>query len=185
MTRGPTDWEDKADEDSGDEEEVGEAADDPAPPAVSGSSTRPGPARRSPRSASSGNPDRRRPDPHSPPQPGRPVHRRDFRDRGFQGPAPAAAARLGRDRQADGPVTVETYQWFRPQREAGFGRLLGIICDEAPPPRSAKTSACIRSMPGPVCIGMTATGALIARHVADLFPTQTSRFDLAGPPAGA
>ena len=28
-------------------------------------------------------------------------------------------------------------------------------------------------------IGMTATGALIARHVADLFPTQTSRFDLA------
>ena len=34
-------------------------------------------------------------------------------------------------------------------------------------------------MPGPVFIGMTATGALIARHVADLFPTQTSRFDLA------
>jgi len=30
-----------------------------------------------------------------------------------------------------------------------------------------------------VFIGMTATGALIARHVADLFPTQTSRFDLA------
>ena len=26
---------------------------------------------------------------------------------------------------------------------------------------------------------MTATGALIARHVTDLFPTQTSRFDLA------
>jgi hypothetical protein len=30
-----------------------------------------------------------------------------------------------------------------------------------------------------VFVGMTATGALIARHVADLFPTQTSRFDLA------
>jgi ribonuclease E len=30
-----------------------------------------------------------------------------------------------------------------------------------------------------VFIGMTATGALIARHVTDLFPTQTSRFDLA------
>ncbi|HTT94491.1 MAG TPA: helicase-related protein, partial [Solirubrobacterales bacterium] len=42
-----------------------------------------------------------------------------------------------------------------------------------------KTSACIRAWPGPVFIGMTATGALIARHVADLFPTQTSRFDLA------
>src|SRR5205807_4565840 len=32
---------------------------------------------------------------------------------------------------------------------------------------------------GPIFIGMTATGALIARHVTDLFPTQTSRFDLA------
>ncbi|HEX6687239.1 MAG TPA: helicase-related protein, partial [Solirubrobacterales bacterium] len=42
-----------------------------------------------------------------------------------------------------------------------------------------KTSACIRAWTGPVFIGMTATGALIARHVADLFPTQTSRFDLA------
>ena len=42
-----------------------------------------------------------------------------------------------------------------------------------------KTSACIRAWHGPVFIGMTATGALIARHVADLFPTQTSRFDLA------
>ncbi|HEX6744597.1 MAG TPA: helicase-related protein, partial [Solirubrobacteraceae bacterium] len=30
-----------------------------------------------------------------------------------------------------------------------------------------------------IFIGMTATGALIARHVTDLFPTQTSRFDLA------
>ena len=36
-----------------------------------------------------------------------------------------------------------------------------------------------RSGSGPVFIGMTATGALIARHVTDLFPTQTSRFDLA------
>ncbi|MFN8133507.1 MAG: helicase-related protein, partial [Solirubrobacteraceae bacterium] len=42
-----------------------------------------------------------------------------------------------------------------------------------------KTSASIRAWGGPVFIGMTATGALIARHVTDLFPTQTSRFDLA------
>src|SRR4029078_361606 len=41
-----------------------------------------------------------------------------------------------------------------------------------------KTSASIRNWQGPVFIGMTATGALIARHVTDLFPTQTSRFDL-------
>jgi ribonuclease E len=54
-----------------------------------------------------------------------------------------------------------------------------VICDEAHTALGEKTSACIRAWPGPVFIGMTATGALIARHVADLFPTQTSRFDLA------
>jgi hypothetical protein len=78
-----------------------------------------------------------------------------------------------------GPVTVETYQWF--VRNAG--RLSDaysiVVCDEAHTALGEKTSACIRNWPGPVFIGMTATGALIARHVADLFPTQTSRFDLA------
>ena len=54
-----------------------------------------------------------------------------------------------------------------------------MICDEAHTALGEKTSACIRAWTGPVFIGMTATGALIARHVADLFPTQTSRFDLA------
>ncbi len=54
-----------------------------------------------------------------------------------------------------------------------------MICDEAHTALGEKTSACIRRWTGPVFIGMTATGALIARHVADLFPTQTSRFDLA------
>jgi ribonuclease E len=54
-----------------------------------------------------------------------------------------------------------------------------VICDEAHTALGEKTSGCIRAWVGPVFIGMTATGALIARHVADLFPTQTSRFDLA------
>ena len=54
-----------------------------------------------------------------------------------------------------------------------------VICDEAHTALGEKTSACIRKWNHPVFIGMTATGALIARHVADLFPTQTSRFDLA------
>ncbi len=78
-----------------------------------------------------------------------------------------------------GPVTVETYQWF--VRNAGrVSDVYSIvICDEAHTALGEKTSACIRQLPGPVFIGMTATGALIARHVADLFPTQTSRFDLA------
>ncbi|MDP9228774.1 MAG: DEAD/DEAH box helicase family protein, partial [Actinomycetota bacterium] len=78
-----------------------------------------------------------------------------------------------------GPVTVETYQWF--VRNAGrvSDAYSIVICDEAHTALGEKTSACIRSWIGPVFIGMTATGALIARHVADLFPTQTSRFDLA------
>ncbi len=84
----------------------------------------------------------------------------------------------GKD-NAYGPVTVETYQWF--VRNAGrvSDAYTIVICDEAHTALGEKTSACIRSWPGPVFIGMTATGALIARHVADLFPTQTSRFDLA------
>lgn len=84
----------------------------------------------------------------------------------------------GRD-EADGPVTVETYQWFVRNAKRVSDAYSVIICDEAHTALGEKTSACIRSKPGPVYIGMTATGALIARHVADLFPTQTSRFDLA------
>ncbi|HUA47505.1 MAG TPA: helicase-related protein, partial [Solirubrobacteraceae bacterium] len=54
-----------------------------------------------------------------------------------------------------------------------------VICDEAHTALGEKTSGAIRAWAGPIFIGMTATGALIARHVTDLFPTQTSRFDLA------
>ena len=79
----------------------------------------------------------------------------------------------------DGPVTVETYQWFVRNHKKVSDAYSIVICDEAHTALGEKTSACIRDWPGPVFIGMTATGALIARHVADLFPTQTSRFDLA------
>jgi ribonuclease E len=78
-----------------------------------------------------------------------------------------------------GPVTVETYQWFVRNSSRISDAYSIVICDEAHTALGEKTSACIRKMQGPVFIGMTATGALIARHVADLFPTQTSRFDLA------
>ena len=76
-------------------------------------------------------------------------------------------------------MTVETYQWF--VRNAGkvSDAYTIVICDEAHTALGEKTSAAIRQWLGPVFIGMTATGALIARHVTDLFPTQTSRFDLA------
>ncbi len=85
---------------------------------------------------------------------------------------------VGEDK-ATGPVTVETYQWF--VRNAGriSSAYTIVICDEAHTALGEKTSAAIREWTGPIFIGMTATGALIARHVTDLFPTQTSRFDLA------
>ncbi|WCB96996.1 DNA helicase [Baekduia alba] len=78
-----------------------------------------------------------------------------------------------------GPVTIETYQWF--VRNAGriSDAYTIVICDEAHTALGDKTSAAIRAWTGPIFVGMTATGALIARHVTDLFPTQTSRFDLA------
>jgi ribonuclease E len=86
---------------------------------------------------------------------------------------------MGTRDDAEGPVTVETYQWFVRNHKKVSDAYSVVICDEAHTALGEKTSACIRAWPGPVFIGMTATGALIARHVADLFPTQTSRFDLA------
>jgi ribonuclease E len=101
----------------------------------------------------------------------------ELRDRGYRDRihAPLLA---GRD-AANGPVTVETYQWF--VRNAGkiSDAYTIVICDEAHTALGEKTSGAIRAWAGPIFIGMTATGALIARHVTDLFPTQTSRFDLA------
>src|SRR5919197_986587 len=102
-----------------------------------------------------------------------------LRDRGYR--KRISGPLLGRngDPAATGPVTVETYQWF--VRNAGriSDAYTIVICDEAHTALGEKTSAAIRQWIGPVFIGMTATGALIARHVTDLFPTQTSRFDLA------
>jgi superfamily II DNA or RNA helicase len=101
----------------------------------------------------------------------------ELRDRGYRDRihAPLLAARDA----ANGPVTVETYQWF--VRNAGkiSDAYTIVICDEAHTALGEKTSGAIRAWKGPVFVGMTATGALIARHVTDLFPTQTSRFDLA------
>ena len=76
-------------------------------------------------------------------------------------------------------MTVETYQWFVRNVGKISDAYTIVICDEAHTALGEKTSASIRQWAGPIFIGMTATGALIARHVTDLFPTQTSRFDLA------
>jgi superfamily II DNA or RNA helicase len=101
----------------------------------------------------------------------------ELRDRGY---AKRISRALLKGEDSDkGPVTVETYQWF--VRNAGeiSSAYTIVICDEAHTALGEKTSAAIRAWTGPMFIGMTATGALIARHVTDLFPTQTSRFDLA------
>ncbi|HZE05430.1 MAG TPA: DEAD/DEAH box helicase family protein, partial [Solirubrobacteraceae bacterium] len=101
----------------------------------------------------------------------------ELRDRGYRDRI--SAPLLDDHDAANGPVTVETYQWF--VRNAGriSDAYSIVICDEAHTALGEKTSAAIRAWAGPIFIGMTATGALIARHVTDLFPTQTSRFDLA------
>jgi superfamily II DNA or RNA helicase len=101
----------------------------------------------------------------------------ELRDRGYRDRI--SAPLLDGHDAANGPVTVETYQWF--VRNAGriSDAYTIVICDEAHTALGEKTSASIRSWSGPIFVGMTATGALIARHVTDLFPTQTSRFDLA------
>src|SRR3954466_4700488 len=101
----------------------------------------------------------------------------ELRDRGYRDRITAPL--MKRQDRANGPVTVETYQWF--VRNAGqiSSAYTIVICDEAHTALGEKTSAAIREWTGPLFIGMTATGALIARHVTDLFPTQTSRFDLA------
>jgi ribonuclease E len=101
----------------------------------------------------------------------------ELRDRGY-------AKRISRpllkgEDSAKGAVTVETYQWFVRNAGAISSAYTIVICDEAHTALGEKTSAAIRAWTGPIFIGMTATGALIARHVTDLFPTQTSRFDLA------
>jgi ribonuclease E len=102
----------------------------------------------------------------------------ELKDRGYR--KRVCAPLLGNDKPpVEGPVTVETYQWY--VRNAGkiSDEYTIVICDEAHTALGEKTSASIRKWTGPVFVGMTATGALIARHVTDLFPTQTSRFDLA------
>ncbi len=101
----------------------------------------------------------------------------ELRDRGYRDRI--SPALLDGHDSSHGPVTVETYQWF--VRNAGriSDAYTIVICDEAHTALGEKTSAAIRRWAGPIFVGMTATGALIARHVTDLFPTQTSRFDLA------
>ena len=101
----------------------------------------------------------------------------ELRDRGYSEPhLAAAAARPGpRRRPRDGrdlPVV-------RAQRRQHLGRVHDRDLRRGAHRARREDQRLDPRWQGPVFIGMTATGALIARHVTDLFPTQTSRFDLA------
>ena len=114
------------------------------------------------------------PDSHPPPEPRRPVHRRDLR-RGSR----TASRRRPRRNRPSWPGHRRDLPVVRPQRGTDLRRLLDRGLRRGQHQLGKKTSGCIRNWPGPVFIGMTATGALIARRVADLFPPRPRRFDLA------
>ena len=85
----------------------------------------------------------------------------ELRDRGYA--KRISPALLGDKDPGNGPVTVETYQWFV-LRNAGkiSDAYTIVICDEAHTALGEKTSGAIRNWGGPIFVGMTATGALIA-----------------------
>src|SRR4051812_2630174 len=104
----------------------------------------------------------------------------ELKDRGYKKRIRTdALLKQDKKRAEMGLVTVETYQWF--VRNAGnvSDAYTIVICDEAHTALGEKTSGPIRQGAGPAFIARPAPGALIPRHVTDLFPTQTSRFDLA------
>ena len=120
---------------------------------------------------------RRRADPHPPPQPRRPVPRRAARPRLRQADLArrcSATRTRATARSRSRPTSGSSATRARsptPTRSSSATRRT--------PRWARRPPASIRQWSGPIFVGMTATGALIARHVTDLFPTQTSRFDLA------
>ena len=84
----------------------------------------------------------------------------ELRDRGYRDRI--SAPLLDGHDAANGPVTVETYQWFVRNAARVSDAYTIVICDEAHTALGEKTSAAIRAWSGPIFVGMTATGALIA-----------------------
>ena len=78
------------------------------------------------------------------------------------------------------PITIQTYAWFaRHVGEIDRSAYQLVICDEAHTALGEKTSAAIRSLDGPIYIGMTATEELIAKQVSDVFPASVDDLPLA------
>jgi superfamily II DNA or RNA helicase len=77
------------------------------------------------------------------------------------------------------PLTIQTYAWFaRHVDSIDRDAYQLVICDEAHTALGEKTSAAIRSFPGPIYIGMTATEQLIAKQVSDVFPASVDDLPL-------
>ncbi|MDP9286300.1 MAG: DEAD/DEAH box helicase family protein, partial [Actinomycetota bacterium] len=106
--------------------------------------------------------------------------RRELTEHGY-GDRFAGAVLAGHTaKRASNPITIQTYAWFaRHVTEIARGAYQLVICDEAHTALGEKTSAAIRSLSGPVYIGMTATEELIAKQVSDVFPASVDDLPLA------
>ncbi len=106
--------------------------------------------------------------------------RRELRDHGY-GDRLTDAVLTGQTAvRVPNPITIQTYAWFaRHVGEIDRSAYQLVICDEAHTALGEKTSAAIRSLDGPIYVGMTATEELIAKQVSDVFPASVDDLPLA------
>ena len=103
----------------------------------------------------------------------------ELHDRGYKKRISRAAARRHGKEPRRRPGHGRDLPVVRPQRRQHLGRVHDRHLRRGAHRARREDERVDPRWQGPIFIGMTATGALIARHVTDLFPTQTSRFDLA------
>jgi superfamily II DNA or RNA helicase len=106
--------------------------------------------------------------------------RRELREHGYGDRLTDAVLTGQTAPRAANPITIQTYAWFaRHVGEIDRSAYQLVICDEAHTALGEKTSAAIRSLDGPIYIGMTATEELIAKQVSDVFPASVDDLPLA------
>jgi ribonuclease E len=106
--------------------------------------------------------------------------RRELREHGYGDRLTDAVLTGQTAPRVPNPITIQTYAWFaRHVGEIDRSAYQLVICDEAHTALGEKTSAAIRSLDGPIYIGMTATEELIAKQVSDVFPASVDDLPLA------
>jgi ribonuclease E len=106
--------------------------------------------------------------------------RRELRDHGYADRLTEAVLTGQTAKRIPNPITIQTYAWFaRHVGELDRSAYQLVICDEAHTALGEKTSAAIRSLDGPIYVGMTATEELIAKQVSDVFPASVDDLPLA------